>query len=216
FNVRACTTNKLLKRIASLTLHTRSSRHSGHVRLPLNEYRAALLKLIIEDGSDCIEMLGLQSLISDLSARLRHKEPDAHEKLLDGIREKTRRRRSIDVDAREFNLAAERFYREELKRRHLQEGLASVRHLIKKLDPANKSILGEILPELSPSHFLNEIEHALSDNSLTEVQLSTLIGIVLLVIKAELGHSDETRSNDRYSRIPDASIYRSAHSASSR
>ncbi|HEY6806382.1 MAG TPA: hypothetical protein VI306_22575 [Pyrinomonadaceae bacterium] len=168
FNINSKSKNMFLKRIAALTKNTRASRHRGHVRVPLKDYQSALLRLLVEDGSDCIEMLGLRSLIADLSDRLNHPGLTAHGKLLKGILNKVGKKKALQVNARDFNLAAEQFYREELKQKFLSEGLMFVRQALKRLTAFHRESARQLLGDLSASHFVNEIERSLLNDCLSQ------------------------------------------------
>jgi hypothetical protein len=211
FNVNTKTRNQLLGRIVSLTKDSRASLHRGHLRLPLSEYRLALLQLIAEDGSDCIEMLGAGELIADLKTRLKRPDSSAHGKLLKGILQKTGKRSALEVDARDFNLAAEQYYREDLKRKFLSEGISSVRTAIMRLTSRDRETLTQLLGELSSTHFLNETEQAVFDDQLTPRQICTLIAIVLLAIRSETDHSNGRTSNTDPSQVFQPSSIHRAH-----
>lgn len=151
FNVRLNTTNDLIRRLATMTKEAIASRHSGYVRLPLSEYRLALLRLIEEDGPDCVELLGLKPMLEDLRLRIQHQDLTVYGKLMQGIMGNCGKSNALAVDAREFNLAAERFYRDELKQKHLREALGFIRDSLKSRVAYVRWIFGD----LSPIHFLS-------------------------------------------------------------
>jgi len=182
FNVRLNTANDLIRKIASLTKRSIGSRHSGYVRLEVSEYRLALLQLIEEDGSDCVELLGLKPTITELRSRIQHQELTAYGKLVQGIMRRCGRCNALAVDAREFNVAAERFYRDELKRKHLREALGFVRERLKRLKKADTGALHWIFDDLNPLDFLSEIENSLIEGKLTPTQLRALINLMLSII----------------------------------
>jgi hypothetical protein len=214
FNIRANTPNDFLRRIVALTANTTASRHGGYLRVPLPEYCLALVRLLQEDAADCIEMLGLESLITDITERLRSPESRTHGKLLKGILGKAGKNEAFKLEAREFNLSAEQFYREELKQQLLKEALNFVRESLDRFRDLDRESLQLILPDLRPAHFLNEIERLLVTDQLTPEQLRALISLVLLVIKWESGELDGPFTADCNHIYAESSIHRSTYAAS--
>jgi hypothetical protein len=87
------------------------------------EYRLALLAMIREEAAELVEGFGFGDLLGDLELRLR--EPakyGASGRLTAGILAKGGADSPYDMSAREFNLAAERYYREELRQEQISEG----------------------------------------------------------------------------------------------
>lgn len=213
FNVRLQTPNVLIRRLASLTGDSFASRHSGYARLPLAEYRLALLRLIEEDGSDCVELLGLKPLLADLRARIQNQELTAYGKLAQGIVRKCGKSNALAIDARDFNLAAEQFYRGELKQKHLREALGFVRESLKRQTWTHIAGTHWIFGELSPTHFLTEIENCLIENKLSPMQLRALINLILAIIRWDSEPSEEVPGvSQRVNHEPP--IHRSTNAAS--
>src|SRR5215510_14584712 len=182
FNIRLNTPNFLIRRLAGLTKKSAASRHRGYVRLQLSDYCLALLQLIEEDGGDCVELLGLESLLRDLRSRIQHQELTAYGKLMKGILNRSGKSNALAIEAREFNLAAERFYREELKQKHLREALEFIRACLRSQPRERISSLHWIFGELSPTHFIAEIERSLIADQLKPVQLKALINLLLSLV----------------------------------
>jgi hypothetical protein len=126
FFVRAGTRNKLLLSLIAGTEGTRSSgRYSGYVRIKQPQYRLALLNAL-RGEAELVEMLGMRETLEDLELRLR--DPERHSaagKLTRGVLDQLGARSAMNVNAREFNQAAEQYYREELRRRYLREAFGS-------------------------------------------------------------------------------------------
>lgn len=212
FNVRLQTPNDLVRKIAALTKHSSGSRHSGYVRLELSEYRLALLRLIEEDGSDCVELLGLRPMIAELRARIQHQELTAYGKLVQGILRRCGKSNALAVDARDFNVAAERFYREELKQNHLREALGFVRESLKRKTQTNVDALHWIFDDLSPLHFLDEIETCLLEDRLRPAQLRGLINLILSIMGSDC---ERPQADPRIKGINyDSPIHQSAYATS--
>jgi hypothetical protein len=211
FNIRLNTPNDLIKRLASLTKKSAASRHRGYVRLELSEYCLALLQLIEEDGSDCVELLGLRKMLADLRERIQHEGLTAYGKLVRRIMGKSGKSNPLAVEAREFNLAAERYYREELKQKHLKEALEFVRTGLKRQSKERIAGLRWIFGELNPVHFISEIERALIADQLQPAQLRILINLLLSIINWKTFGSESTPSKQA---DHESSIHRSAYATS--
>ncbi|GFO57707.1 hypothetical protein GMST_00320 [Geomonas silvestris] len=130
--------NRFLMRIIEKTREVRAShRYPGYLRVKVQEYRLALLSLVRRDARDLIEMLGLERTIDNLEQRL--VEPERHSasgKLTHGILSELNATDPMKVPADEFNLGAERYYRNGLRRRHIVEGLAFLEEDFLALDVA--------------------------------------------------------------------------------
>ena len=99
-----------------------SRRYPGYLRVQLHEYRKALLEVIRRDGADLIEALDLRATIDDLALRL--DEPGRYSaagRLTNGILGEVNATSPLKVKARDFNLGAERYYRETLRLEQMGE-----------------------------------------------------------------------------------------------
>lgn len=194
FNLRHKSPNLLMQRLATFTEAASSSRHKGYARLNLRNYQRALIRLIEEDGSDCVALLGLNATLQDLRARIDNPSLTAHGKLVRGITSKLNTDDPLKLDAREFNLASEQFYRIDLKRKHLKESFDFVRRSLKRQPRERLASLKWILGELDPIHFLNEVEACVVENELKPVQLSAALNLMLVVIR---WNSDEQNQDPK-------------------
>ena len=157
--------------------------------------------------------LGLRPLITDLRERLRNPSLRAYGKLLRGITEKAGKKNAFSLESREFNLAAEQFYRQELKQKLIKEAVDCVRQSIRHFQDVDGEAVRLVLDHVKPAHFLNQIEHALLNDELTPEQLRIMISLVLLVIRWETGDSDGSLSEDHSPIYAEPSIHRSAYAA---
>ena len=138
FFVRRDSANRFLQRIIEKTREVRPSRrYPGYLRVPVREYRLALLHLLREEAADLIEMMGLAQTIADLEQRL--VDPDRHSaagKLTRGILGELNATAPMRVQADDFNRGAERYYRGGLRQRHMEEGFAILEEDFRDLDRA--------------------------------------------------------------------------------
>ncbi len=123
FFVSRNSTNAFLDKILKKTESTRPShRYPGYLRVQAHEYRKALLQVIREDAADLIELMDLHGTLNDLEMRLN--EPALHSaagRLTTGIFDEVNASSPLRVNAREFNVGAERYYRTTLRQKHLEE-----------------------------------------------------------------------------------------------
>lgn len=123
FYVRKESGNLFLRKVLQRTRQVRESRrYPGYLRVYNREYCRALVQLLLEDGAGLIEALNLTGTMEELMVRLEH--PDRHSaagKLTRGILDALGAKSPLALPAREFNLGAERYYRETLRRRHMEE-----------------------------------------------------------------------------------------------
>jgi hypothetical protein len=126
FFVRKETHNPLMTRILNKTAEVRSSRrYPGYVRVHNLAYRKALLAVLREDAADLIELMGLEQTIDDLQARLSDFERlSVAGRLTQGIMAATPHSTPLKMAAREFNLQAEQYYRDTLRRSQIQEAVS--------------------------------------------------------------------------------------------
>ena len=201
FFVHKSTGNQLMKKILSRTDSTRvSRRYSGFFRVHNIEYRRALLRVIREDAKDLIEMMHLEETLSDLERRINEPEEfSAASRLTRQILDNASAGHPMELSADEFNLAAEKYYREVLKKKHVREGLALFTCALKKLDSwstwrkgvYNKALL-RILDGRNMVDFLTENKNAILNETLSSKLLEQLIYLILLIFH---------QRNEQYKKI---------------
>jgi len=190
FYVRRDTDNELMKRILSRVQRVRQSRrYPRYLRIYHLEYRRALLKILQEDAGDLIEMFEMKETLQDLALRL--EEPDGYS-ALGRIRSSILREigalSPMQVKAEVFNLGAERYYRQGLRRRHIEEALdLLIEDLVPlsrggRIEQGAKRILNALLKNESPQAFIQRIRSKILESSPAEADLQKLIHLVLLSV----------------------------------
>lgn len=207
--------NAFLEKILKITDGIRPSRrYPGYLRVQIHEYRRALLRLLREDAADLIELLDLHDTLNDLELRLGEPRHSAAGRLTSGILNEVNASKPLNVNAREFNLGAERFYRTTLRQRHMEEALGFMAQDCRMLDQ-EQATLGEeyrkaLLVVLQGQEASRFIEAATEDVLHERADISTLKRLMnLILIKV---HHDETiasHSTDNQRSEPDgAPVYR--------
>lgn len=190
FFVHKSTGNRFMEKILRRTQNIRGSRrYAGFLRVHNIEYCRALLRVIREDAKDLVKMMHLEETLSDLERRINEPEEfSAAGRLTRKILDSASAKQSSQLTADEFNLAAEKYYREGLKKKHIQEGLDLFACALKKLDSwttwrggvYNKALL-RILDGRNAVDFLAESENAVLNETLSSKLLEQLIHLMLLV-----------------------------------
>lgn len=189
FFVRKETPNRFLRSILKKTKNTRPSRrYSGYLRILHQDYRLALLQFIREEGRELVEAFGFTSLLDDLELRLR--DPvryGAAGRLTRGILATEGAESPFDMGAREFNLAAERYYREDLRQMQICEGWKYASKDIKAMAagkiPLSLELRNEvdtILGSRETENFLNQSHGELMSDSLSRKTAAQLLQLLII------------------------------------
>lgn len=125
FFVHADTKNFLLRRILSRVQGQRHSRrYKGYIRVGIAAYQQACVQTIREEGGWLMEAAGVREELAKVQAILAGKKKTAAARLTGNILgTKGWHGSAMDIDAVRFNQAAEGYYRTELWRDHMEEGL---------------------------------------------------------------------------------------------
>jgi hypothetical protein len=202
FFVRRDTPNQLLRAILSRTKRTRASRrYSGYLRVQIDDYRQALLQTLLEDGADLIEMFRMRETIADLKARLDDAaNAGAAGKLARGILESAGEsaglRSPMRMKAEEFNLQAERYYRDTLRRRHIAEAfefLIDDLRVVEKRAAQDagdaRNALRDCLNGRGAAKTAERLRPRIVADDATEDELRELINLTLLSIHQDMEES---------------------------
>ena len=196
FYVRANTCNKFLKKILHhVNAIRKSSRYRGYLRVKNTEYRLALIKLLREDGADLINELQVEECVHNLEERICARQPTAFSTILDGVRRKLPYQLNpLNTNAETFNGVAEEFFRGDLKKRHLQEGLAVLIDDCRRVSAHHSSQIAELMqsftPHLTADQFVVEnMEKVVSESADTET-IERLLYICLAIIHHQQTHED--------------------------
>lgn len=166
-----------------------SRRYRGYIRVLTSQYLKALFDTVIEEGSGLIEMMGLKNSIDDLKLRL--ESPQHHSaqgKLTKGILSELNSTDALKISAREFNLAAEKYYRNTLREKCLRSGLDLMEQELSQLDSQIESCDAKIKFALktlinghSPVGFLSSVKNRLITEEIDVDHLRKVINLVLLL-----------------------------------
>ncbi len=195
FYVKKDTPNRFLAYVLEHTSRVRHSRrYPGYLRVYNQEYRRALVRILRKDGAELIEMLGLESMVEDLTDRTdRPDENTAHRVLTRRIRQAGGSKDS------QFNEAAERFYRGILRQDHLREAVEFLAEDCRRLDagryldfPGVRALCRRILGDRRAGDVLDQLVPGLLDESLASASIARLIQLILLMVHIDTLRSEAT------------------------
>ncbi len=216
FYIRRDTDNGLMKRILSRVERVRQSRRYPRCLRVYNlEYRRALLRILQEEAADLVEMFGMKETLQDLALRL--EEPSrfsALGKITASILQEVGASSPLKVKAEAFNLAAERYYRDGLRRRHLEEALDLLKEDLIPLNrkagserPETRQALNRALKNDPPGDFLSRIRRSILEDSATEADLQRLIVLILISVGVDFRAADLTPERESRRSHHVASVY---------
>jgi len=167
-----------------------SRRYPGYIRVHNVSYRKALVKLLKSDARELISLMGLDEVIRDIEERIHCPERfSAAGKLTSGILDRAGTRSSMELSGKEFAQAAEGFYRNELRSKHMGEALAFLSENLEKLDgmaalgrEPHRRMLDIILEGESAVVFLERVRRDLLREDVTEAILEKLIALCILAV----------------------------------
>ncbi len=186
FYVHSDSRNQFLRDILAHCKRIRPSRrHAGYFRVPIQEYRRALLTYLQRTATDLADAMNMQPVLADLSARCEDDELHASRRLLKGILAGSGKD-PMRVEARDFNRMAEEFYREPLRKQHLREALLHLREDVAELERSASSGVRAYLRHgvrlQDAGRFLNGIEDRALNEELSQHELSALLNLMILLV----------------------------------
>lgn len=198
FFVRSDTGNLLLRMILEDTRGVRPSRrYPGYIRVRHWQYREALFKLLQREGAALIESMGLQKAMEDLRMRLKYSQDTASGRLIKGVMGNFRADDPLKVPPQDFNAAAEKYYREDLRKKHIAEafdmvgrGLTQGRLTKACADPRVAQALNHALGGMSPQPLLESMRAKMLRQSLSSEDITRLVN--LLLVSAHIDSVDQT------------------------
>jgi hypothetical protein len=213
--VRRDTPNLFLQRILAHCQRARpSARYNGYLKIYLPDYQQALVNLLRADAAPLIASQELEDVLEDLESRVRTPQMySAVARLNKDILAETGARHPFALRAREYNVAAERYYRGTLKRRCLEQALDELEADLRAFetedrpDQGLRRALSAVLGDETPLAFLRQRRAALLAAGLPEAELLKLLRLLLISI-----HRDAERAGGETEFDPDldnhaASVY---------
>ncbi len=191
FYVRVDSGNRFLHTLLERVRNQRHSRrYKQYIRVPTIEFQLALVDLLERDAADLIEELDLKQTIDSLRRRLLDTCHRASDRLIQATRAQLHDRRSPKKIASEtFNAAAERYYRTDLRKLHLREGLVVLEEDCRRLERLDAPLLRSLMqgnqPTGSVADYVGKIGREVVEETVSADDLRRLITLVVAVIHHE-------------------------------
>jgi hypothetical protein len=204
FYVKTATRNKLLARLVYRTDQTRPSRrYTGYTRVLISEFQKTLVAILTEDAPELIEQGGLRYTLKDLEYRLRPEgKTTASQRLTRRICDLAGAKSPLSLNSREFNAAAESFYRGRLKAEHMQQALDLWQAQARDLDSMQtwregyyNQALFSLLAGNDAAAFIDAVRDDLMAERLPASTLTQLIHLLLLTLD-QMKHQTQTAPNE--------------------
>jgi hypothetical protein len=206
--VRRDTSNHFLRRILERCARVRpSGRYRGYLKVALADYRQALVQSLRADAAPVIEQDGSGALLAELDQRLAEPErASAAARLNQGILREAGARDPFALRAREYNAAAERYYRGDLKRTFLEQALADLSEDLVTLARAPRlrgtRLALQDLPGADPVALVRGAQAAVLDARTTAVEARQLLRLLLLLVHEDSGRHVSDEDGERHLREP--------------
>ncbi len=192
-SVRQDTANRFMTTILAKTKKSRASRrYPGYLRVKLADYCRALVAALEEDAADLIESLNLGDTVGRLRQRLHEPQQYAASgKLTSGILKQAGARSPLALSGSEFNLAAEDYYRDALRKRHIEEALQSLLDDLREIDQDQprdhryRRVATHLIGPASAADFLESRKGGLLAETLDQATLAQCIRLTLLAIQRD-------------------------------
>jgi hypothetical protein len=205
FFVRGNSDNLFLKSLLTGTSGVRQSRrYPGYLRVRLDDYRKALLDRIRDDAPELIEMFGMEGVIDDLARRIgKENEATAASKLKRGVLQATGLKSPLDASGDDYNLACEKYYREGLLLKHLNEALDLFGLDLQRMEAgwsATADSPGDalrfVVGNSSATAYYDRLRKGLKKGSMSEEELVKLVYLLLIVEHVDRSRKGETKQGD--------------------
>jgi hypothetical protein len=184
FYVHKRSRNALLRRILQHTKNTRSSwRHSDYLRVSTSDYCHALLAFLEEASASVLEDFEANLLLGDLRWRLADGRMRASDRLITDILNTCGERDAMRTNAAEFNRAAEKHYRDDLRQSQLREALHHLREDVEAGAASGREELRTLIRcgvrVQDVGRFLDSIGERVLREELSATELESLLNLLL-------------------------------------
>jgi len=169
--IRSETGNSFLRRILSHVKSQRPSRrYKNYIRVPIGDYRLALLAFIRAEGALLAEELEITPQLDNLKRRLISPEDNAWGRLVRGAGEQLgTARKAQKIPAETFNSGTEEYYRTTLRKAQLQEGFTVLQEDCTRLEQTDNTLLRQVMANINPAMSATDYLARLQKDLVTEV-----------------------------------------------
>ena len=194
FYVRTHTGNLFLKKIVSKVPKTRPSRrYPGYIRVKRTEYLKTLVDIIKTDGREIVAQQRMKGVVSELNARLHSPEIfSSGGRLVNGILSEEKNKSPMAHRGESFNRKAEKYYIENLRKKHMDQGINVLKETFSRMDlwaesrdPACREAIYNILEGTDLMSFITSIKKPFLDETMSMKQIKQLIYLIILYVDRE-------------------------------
>jgi hypothetical protein len=188
FYVHKRSRNEFLRRILRFCKKTRSSwRHPEYLRVSISDYRHALLAFLEDSAAEVVHDFEATLLLGDLRWRLADKRMRCSERLTAEILNSSDERDAMRMNPAEFNRAAEKYYRENLRQSQLSEALQHLREDVRDgaLNETSRSLVRCGVRVQDPLRFVDSVGDRLQREDLSQTEIESLLNLLLVLSVAE-------------------------------
>lgn len=201
--IRANTKNNFIKYILQCCKKVRASRrYPGYIRIEVAEYFKAIFEIIIKDASDLIENLNIGETIKDLFNRINDPKNSTANKITSKVMDNFGKKLPLDVKSEDFNFATEKFYRNELRLKHMNEGIEILKKDLKdKIENMKESFIYYVTDShifQNYEQILNELSNKIIYDTITIDEIINVITLCVLDISMEI---NKIEGEDRWKDI---------------
>jgi len=195
FYVKKETKNAFLRRIIEKSGKTRiSNRYKGFVRIKTDEYRKALVAVLKEDGAELIEQLGMEDTVRDLELRINDPETySAASRVTEDICGKLGVKSPLDLYGEDFNSGTEEYYRNDLRKKHIDEGIdlfiedmKKIRDSRRDLSPDYVEALDKVVNLERSCEFIEYQRENVKEGKVSPLHIRSLIHLLILNINHDM------------------------------
>jgi hypothetical protein len=187
--------NEFLRSVLGHCRKIRSSRrHPGYLRVSIRDYRKALVAWMRAEAREAIELFDAEPLLGDLCDRLSDSDLQASDRATAGFLGESRSRRPLQWKAREFNLRAEQYYRDELRHQHLREAFQDLCREVEALQSDDCDVHHLVRHGVrvqDPARFLRGIEERLVRDELSVQEITLVLNLMLVLIARDERRAQE-------------------------
>lgn len=195
FYVKNNTKNRFLKKILKNIKKIKTSRkYKGFHIIDIHDYKKALIKTIQKDAKDIISEQGFGYVIKDLVSRI--DIPSKYSslgKMTHAVLSEKKVKSPFDLKSEAFNSIAEKYYRNDLRKKHLKEAYDQVKEDFNKLDLwasfrdiDSKNAVETITKGEDLSLYLEKRKSELFNENLDENELAKLIQLMIILLNKDV------------------------------
>lgn len=202
FYVHRRTGNRLLLSLVQKTRNVRlSRRYPNYLRVYNQEYRLSLVEYLRREAAEVGQGFGAPALLDDLQARLgQGRERSAEARLSDGILKLAGARGPLALAGVQFNQAAEAYYRHDLRRQHLREGLEVLVRDLDRLESGRSALppefgqaLRHAVGERDAAQAARQLTSPVLENALEPREVLRLINLLIVSLAHDARQAQEPR-----------------------